>query len=402
MSLKFTKEQIKQIVSIYTAAMCIMGMLVPVPIVAQIAAAFPDANIAAVQMCVGIIPLSMAVSALFISTFLATRVLKRYTALVCHCLIVLAGLSVLLFHGSLAQVLVASTFIGLGIGGIQNGTDALIADYFSGEQRGFVMGVYSTFVALGGILWTALAGFLGSQEWYRAYAAYAFNIPFIIVELILLPKGHLEPRRKVNVFRNIPREVAIITLVSFVFVLCFQVFMTNESLIVTERGFGGPAEAGMVSSAAALAGVFAGLLVGPFFATFHNKAMPIAWIITIVGLLCVLVSPSVAVLAVGGFICSLGKETYVPLQGNFAAGNSSNEGRAFNLAIGMAGTNFGMALSPLVFEAVTAPLGARISQKIVLAVVIIALLVVFGLIHYRRLTPAQQAEAEAAAAASGR
>ena len=238
-----TSEQKRYIVGIYAAAMCIMGMLVPVPILANIARSFPDANIAAVQMCIGIIPLCMALSAMFLSSVLASRVLKRHTALACHILIMVAGLSVVAFHDSLAQVLCASVFVGIGIGGIQNGTDALIADYFESEQRGSIMGVYSTFVALGGILWTALSGILGHDQWYMAYAAYAAELPFIIVEFVCLPKGHLEPKPKGgNVLKSMPREVALITFISFVFVLCFQLFSTNVSLIVADRGFGGTAE----------------------------------------------------------------------------------------------------------------------------------------------------------------
>lgn len=395
-----TSEQKRYIVGIYAAAMCIMGMLVPVPILANIARSFPDANIATVQMCIGIIPLCMALSAMFLSSVLASRVLKRHTALACHILIMVAGLSVVAFHDSLAQVLCASVFVGIGIGGIQNGTDALIADYFESEQRGSIMGVYSTFVALGGILWTALSGILGHDQWYMAYAAYAAELPFIIVEFVCLPKGHLEPKPKGgNVLKSMPREVALITFISFVFVLCFQLFSTNVSLIVADRGFGGTAESATASTVMTVAGIFAGLLVGPLFRRFKNRSMPLAWCVTIVGLLAALLAPSLAALCAAGFVISLGKETYVPLQGNFAAGNSSNEGRAFNLAIGMAGTNFGMALSPLFFEVATAPFGAQIPQKFVLGIVIIAALVAFGVVHYKSLTPAQLAEEKAHSAA---
>ena len=395
-----TSEQKRYIVGIYAAAMCIMGMLVPVPILANIARSFPDANIATVQMCIGIIPLCMALSAMFLSSVLASRVLKRHTALACHILIMVAGLSVVAFHDSLAQVLCASVFVGIGIGGIQNGTDALIADYFEGEQRGSIMGVYSPFVALGGILWTALSGILGHDQWYMAYAAYAAELPFIIVEFVCLPKGHLEPKPKGgNVLKSMPREVALITFISFVFVLCFQLFSTNVSLIVADRGFGGTAESATASTVMTVAGIFAGLLVGPLFRRFKNRSMPLAWCVTIVGLLAALLAPSLAALCAAGFVISLGKETYVPLQGNFAAGNSSNEGRAFNLAIGMAGTNFGMALSPLFFEVATAPFGAQIPQKFVLGIVIIAVLVAFGVVHYKSLTPAQLAEEKAHSAA---
>lgn len=74
------------------------------------------------------------------------------------------------------------------------------------------------------------------------------------------------------------------------------------------------------------------------------------------------------------------------------------EGRAFNLAIGMAGINFGMALSPIVFEAVTSPFGATIDQKFIAGMIVCAACVVFGAIKYRKLTPAQLAEAEKMAA----
>lgn len=392
------KTKIKYLVGIYAAAMCIMGMLVPVPIVASVAAAFPNENIAAVQMIIGIIPLMMAVSAMLVSSQLASRVSKKKTTLVGHVIVMLAGASVLVFHDSLAQVLAASAVMGLGLGAVQNSTDALIADYFGGKQRSFVMGIYSTFVALGGIIWTMVSGILGSAEWFHSYAAYFIMIVFIVIEAVCLPEGHLEPRRKVNVFANMPKEVAIITVMSFVFVLTFQLFSSNVSLLVVGRGFGGTVEAGLASTVMTVAGIAAGLLVGPLFAKFKNLSMPIAWGVTLVGLGLTLVAPAFMVLCVAGFVVALGKETYVPLEGNFAASNSAPEGRAFNLAIGMAGINFGMALSPIVFEAVTSPFGATIDQKFIAGIIVCAACVVFGAIKYRKLTPAQLAEAEKMAA----
>lgn len=308
------KTKIKYLVGIYAAAMCIMGMLVPVPIVASVAAAFPNENIAAVQMIIGIIPLMMAVSAMLVSSQLASRVSKKKTTLVGHVIVMLAGASVLVFHDSLAQVLAASAVMGLGLGAVQNSTDALIADYFGGKQRSFVMGIYSTFVALGGIIWTMVSGILGSAEWFHSYAAYFIMIVFIVIEAVCLPEGHLEPKRKVNVFANMPKEVAIITVMSFVFVLTFQLFSSNVSLLVVGRGFGGTVEAGLASTVMTVAGIAAGLLVGPLFAKFKNLSMPIAWGVTLVGLGLTLVVPAFMVLCVAGFVVALGKETYVPLE----------------------------------------------------------------------------------------
>ncbi len=144
--------------------------------------------------------------------------------------------------------------------------------------------------------------------------------------------------------------------------------------------------------------MFAGQKFSFWPVLFKNLSMPIAWAVTFVGLGIALVAPAFVMLCVGGFVISLGKETYVPLEGNFAAGNSAPEGRAFNLAIGIAGINFGMALSPLVFEAVTSPFGATIDQKFIAGMIVCLLCVIFGAIKYRKLTPAQIAEAERMAA----
>lgn len=50
------------------------------------------------------------------------------------------------------------------------------------------------------------------------------------------------------------------------------------------------------------------------------------------------------------------------------------------------------------FEAVTSPFGATIDQKFIAGMIVCAACVVFGAIKYRKLTPAQLAEAEKIAA----
>lgn len=396
------KDQIKILIGVYSCAMSIMGMLVPVPIVAQVAASFPSEDISLVQMIIGVIPLFMAVSAMLVSSILASRVNKKVTTIAGHCLVTVAGLAVALFlHNSLIQVLVASSLIGIGLGAVQNSSDAIIADYFEGKDRSMIMGVYSTFVALGGVVWVGLSGSLGSTDWTHSYYAYLGMIPLIIIELIFLPKGHLEPKRKVNVFANMPTEVRIITVVSFIFVLTFQLFSSNVSLLVAERGLGGTSEAAMATTAVSLAGIPAGLLVGGMFGKFKNLSMPVVWTITLVGLgLTVVFANALPIMCVAGFVVSLGKEMYTPLEGNFAAGNSAPEGRAFNLAIGMAGINFGMALSPLFFGAASAPFGGSIESKFYIGMVICLALIIFGFVKYKNLTPAQIEEAKRMEAAA--
>ena len=71
------------------------------------------------------------------------------------------------------------------------------------------------------------------------------------------------------------------------------------------RGFGGTVEAGLASTVMTVAGIAAGLLVGPLFAKFKNLAMPIAWGVTLIGLGLTLIAPAFMVLCVAGFVVAL-------------------------------------------------------------------------------------------------
>lgn len=389
-----SKEKIKYLVGVYACAICFMAMLTPVPIIAQIVMAFPGTDIVLIQMIVSMPSLVMAFAGMAVSSLLAHRFYKKHVALASFVVFMVAGLMPLLFHDNIWQLLTSAAFVGLGLGGLQNSSDALLADYFVDKERSTVMGLFSTFVGLGGVLWTIVAANLGAQNWVLAFAAYFIMIPFIIIAAICLPKGKIEPKRKVNVFRNIPREVWAITVFGLVFLMCVQLYNTNVSLLVAERGFGDAIEAGLATTATTIAGIVAGLLVGPAFAKLKNLAIPIMFCLTAVGLAVALVAPGIWVLALGGFVLSLGKEMFVPLAGNYSAGNSLPAGRAFNLAFGQAGNSLGAAFSPAVFGAVAAPLGGTIETKFVVGIVVCVIIAIIGFRYFRHLTPRQLAEVE--------
>lgn len=388
------KTKIKYLVGVYACAICFMAMLTPVPIIAPIVMAFPDTDIVLIQMIVSMPSLIMAFAGMAVSSLLAHRFYKKHVALASFLVFMVAGLAPLLFHDSIWQLLTSAAFVGLGLGGLQNSSDALLADYFVDKERSIVMGLFSTFVGLGGVMWTIISANLGAQNWVMAFSAYFVMIPFIVIAAICLPKGKIEPKREVNVFRNIPKEVLVITAFALMFLLCVQLYNTNVSLLVAERGLGDTIQAGWATTATTVAGIIAGLLVGPAFAKFRNVAIPLMFCLTAIGLAVALVAPGIWVLCLGGFILSLGKEMFIPLAGNYTAGNSNPAGRAFNLAFGQAGNSLGQAFSPAVFGAVAAPLGGTIEAKFAIGIGVCVVLALIGFRYFRHLTPKQLAEIE--------
>ena len=153
-------------------------------------------------------------------------------------------------------------------------------------------------------------------------------------------------------------------------------------------------EAGLASTVMTVAGIAAGLLSVrclPSLRTWLACRLRVSG--TLVGGPDADWQPAFVVLCVAGFVVALG-ETTCRWRRAICRRQLCPRGRTFNLAIGMAGINFGMALSPIVFEAVTLPFGATIDQKFIAGMIVCAACVVFGAIKYRKLTPAQLAEAE--------
>ena len=101
------------------------------------------------------------------------------------------------------------------MGGVQNGTGALVTDEFEGDLRGTVFGLFSVFVGIGGILFTMVAANLGAQQWYNASLAYLVMVPMLILELICIPKGNKEAKPTKGNHIKVPKEVLAIGAIGF-------------------------------------------------------------------------------------------------------------------------------------------------------------------------------------------
>ena len=71
-----TGKQIKSLIGIYAASMNIMGILIPVSILAAVAQAFPDVPMAMVQMIVSI-PSILAIASNFIFAGLSHKLYRK-------------------------------------------------------------------------------------------------------------------------------------------------------------------------------------------------------------------------------------------------------------------------------------------------------------------------------------
>ena len=144
-----TGKQIKSLIGIYAASMNIMGILIPVSILAAVAQAFPDVPMAMVQMIVSI-PSILAIASNFIFAGLSHKLYRKTSIIISTCIFIVGGILLYFFHDNFAWLIVAACCSGFAMGGVQNGTGALVTDEFEGDLRGTAFGLFSVFVGIGG------------------------------------------------------------------------------------------------------------------------------------------------------------------------------------------------------------------------------------------------------------
>ena len=102
----------------------------------------------------------------------------------------LAG-SLGLWLSSISFILVGRALLGLSVAGIMTTATALIADYYTGKARGQFLGLQAAFMALGGVVFLSVGGFLADINWRMPFFIYLIALLLVPCVLLLLP----EPNR---------------------------------------------------------------------------------------------------------------------------------------------------------------------------------------------------------------
>lgn len=375
------KGKIRILIGIYCSSLVLMGLIVPVSVLANIAQSFPDVPITTIQMMVTLPSLLAIPSGLLVSK-LAYKFYKKHVAIFFTIMYMVSGMLPVFFHDNMYQLLFSAAMVGISMGGLQNPMTTIIPDYFEGNQRGIVLGLLSTFICFGGMIYTQVASRLGASDWTHAFYAYGIMIIFLIGEIIFMPKGKLEDKPTKGHHVKVPSEVIWLCAMGFVFYTCYQIFNSNEALLIVERKLGGTIEAGYASAACTGAGILAGVIVGPWLKIFKKHTITATFVTTCIGLVICVVAHNIVLLCVGGFITALGYQTFTPIAGMKASEVSELMGMAFNMALVNALCSCGQALSPFTTSAVAKPWGKSLTSLFIIGTVGCALISAIAFLHY--------------------
>lgn len=87
---------------------------------------------------------------------------------------------------SIWLLLASRALLGLAVGGVMTTATTLIADYYTGEERGTVMGHQAAFMSFGGIVFILLGGLLADLSWRAPFAIYLLAFLYLPMAIAYL------------------------------------------------------------------------------------------------------------------------------------------------------------------------------------------------------------------------
>jgi MFS family permease len=167
---------------------------------------------------------------------------------------------------SLSLIFVGRLLLGLAVAGIMTISTTLIADYYQGGERNTVMGYRTAFMALSGVVFLTVSGFLANIGWHIPFLLYLgslFLLPGILKYLYESEPSLNEQRNEENRYiepkisgkHSFPyKNVIIIYALIFVVQLFFYLTVTELPFFLTQFLSLDPGLVGIILASLTLSG----------------------------------------------------------------------------------------------------------------------------------------------------
>ncbi len=289
-------------------AVSMMGMaaLAITPSYAAIARTFSLTN-TGVQMLTSLPNLFMMLAGIIIGKLTASRFNLKNLTLLAILLVTIGGLLPLAFHTNFAFLVFCSCLVGLGQGACTNLTQVLISQILPKKERESTMGLSTTFINIGGVVFIMGGGQLASMSsWVNNYWIYLFSLLILLVVLVLLPfrPKVLEQNQADGLSTKIVlnKYVFYSALWAFLTMLLNNVLNNNISLFVVHEHLGATTQAAFTSTISLIGGMLCGLVVGLIGKRLKYSSIALSFFIYGLAYLLIGVFHSLLIVFIGSFL----------------------------------------------------------------------------------------------------
>jgi MFS family permease len=351
------------------AAVTVMSGAAVAPALAAISAVFPSASPTTIKLI-----LTLPAAAIMVVSLAAAQLARVFSKKG----IVVAGLVLFLVAGAgggiapdLYVLLGFRLLLGVAVGLIMPVSQALIADFFAGEERARMMGYSASSANIGGIVGTLLAGALTIVHWRMAFSVYLLAVLVLVAVTRSLPTAPKPETSKTRpALLPLPDGAGLAALVAVLFSICSFVIPTDIALVLRDRQIGGPDVAGLCFAVLTAGGFVAGVTLRQLRG-FAGRWLPLLSVSAfLVGSLLLYLGQNLVTLLPGVALSGLGSGTLFPLIMLLATRSADPSQSVTATAVVTSGFLLGQFLSPLAIGGVVALIGLDGSGRGFLAVTI--------------------------------
>lgn len=325
-------------------------------IMADIIKAFPQYDPTIVMLVATFPGLIQIIPALFYGKL--TKMFKKRTLLFVGLGLFIIGGVMPTFIDDLWLIIVMRGILGLGVGITMPLSVDVITDFFEGRERDFLIGFgTSTIACIGAIFFQLVGGILAdAYGWQYGFLTYLFPIWILAITILYLP----EPEKKqVTEFSDSksnqkikwPKAIYWVCLGQVIYSGLIFGYVTNISVVIQQDQLGNATEAGLAISVFTLGTLIAGFLFGKIKHKLPNYYLPIAVLVTGIGMAVCFFSPSLIMIFVGSIIG--GFAMGIGLPGVFTkVSELTPVGAASGVGLVVVGQGLGGILGPFGFQLV--------------------------------------------------
>jgi len=269
---------------------------------------FSDVAPSTIQM-LGSLPSLGALLVTLIVGWLATRVSKKKLVLFGIICVAVGGLIPTMYFSNINILLGCSFLLGIGIGFITTVNPMLLTVYFNNtEERASVMGINTAINALGAMILMMLGGVLGESNWAHTYYVYFIAFLIFLVVLFLVPGDTIKselaqmPHHKTSIrgaLSNINKYIYIIALLTFCISALYTIYLSNISILLSDKHIGGTAFTGIINGIGTLGGLATGFGIKSVRRYVSKNALCVGFLLMFISFTLVLLSSHLSLILIG-------------------------------------------------------------------------------------------------------
>lgn len=278
--------------------------------------------------------------------------------------------------GDVYLLLVFRSVLGIGVGLITPLSTGLIAYFFDKDEQSKLMGYSSAMNNLGGIIATALSGYLVSLNWRYSFAIYFLGLFVMIMVIWFLPKTEIN-RTKSSLDRKSIRKIAPYILAMFMTMVVFYTVPSNFSMIVTKENLVPTSFIGVLMSVQNITSFLTGLALSVIVKKIGRFTKYFAPGMLVLGFFCLSFTGNMIALVFGLFAVGVGLGTLVPVLNTQISLHVEKEKMTSAMSVMSAMLYLGQFLSPILIDGIQSLLHLRgLQMPFYLAMILSAVLLV--------------------------